>query len=84
MAALTFLLGSAEVLRDNTAQTFMPSVVERSQLEQANGALWSAEQLAGQFIGPPLAGFLIGLSVALPFGLHAGLLAAGHRLDPDH
>lgn len=75
MAGLTFVLGSAEVLRDNTAQTFLPSVVEKTQLEQANGALWSTEQLAGQFIGPPLAGLLIGVSVALPFGLHAGLLA---------
>ena len=80
MAALTFLLGCAEVLRDNTAQTFVPSVVETSQLERANGALWACEQLAGQFVGPPLAGFLIGVSVALPFGLHAGLLATGIAL----
>lgn len=76
MAALSFILGSAEVLRDNTAQTFTPSVVEKSQLEQANGAMWSAEQLAGQFIGPPLAGLLIGISVALPFGIQAAMLAA--------
>ena len=74
MAALSFVLGSAEVLRDNTAQTFLPAIVEKSQLEQANGALWSTEQLAGQFIGPPLAGFLIGLSVAAPFGVQAALL----------
>jgi Major Facilitator Superfamily len=80
MAGLSFLLGSAEVLRDNTAQTFLPSVVDKAQLEQANGALWSTEQLAGQFIGPPLAGLLIGLSVAVPFGLHAGLLATGIAL----
>ncbi len=77
MAGLSFLLGSAEVLRDNTAQTFLPSVVDKSQLEAANGALWSTEQLAGQFVGPPLAGLLIGLSIALPFGLHAGLLVTG-------
>lgn len=74
MAALSFVLGSAEVLRDNTAQTFTPSVVEKSQLEQANGAMWSAEQLAGQFVGPPLAGLLIGVSVALPFGIQAAML----------
>lgn len=75
MAALSFALGSAEVLRDNTAQTFLPEVVEKRQLERANGALWSTEQLAGKFIGPPLAGFLIGLSIALPFGVQAALLA---------
>lgn len=80
MAGLSFLLGSAEVLRDNTAQTFLPEVVQKSQLEAANGALWSTEQLAGQFIGPPLAGLLIGVSVALPFGLHAALLATGTLL----
>ncbi len=74
MAALSFILGSAEVLRDNTAQTFTPSVVEKTQLEQANGAMWSAEQLAGQFVGPPLAGLLIGVSVALPFGIQAAML----------
>lgn len=80
MAALSFILGSAEVLRDNTAQTFTPSVVEKSQLEQANGAMWSAEQLAGQFIGPPLAGLLIGVSVALPFGIQAAMLCAAVAL----
>ena len=77
MAVLTFLLGSAEVLRDNTAQTFVPTVVARGQLEGANSSLWAGEQLAGHFIGPPLAGLLIGVSVALPFGVHAGLLATG-------
>ena len=74
LAFLSFLLGTAEVLRDNTAQTFLPSVVAKPQLEKANGALWSTEQLAGQFLGPPLAGALIGLSVAVPFGLQTGLL----------
>lgn len=76
MAGLAFLLGAAEVLRDNTAQTFLPDVVEKQQLERANGALWATERLAGQILGPPLAGFLIGLSVALPFGAQTLLLLA--------
>ena len=76
LAALAFLLGSAEVLRDNTAQTFLPDVVGKPQLERANGALWATERLAGQLAGPPMAGFLIGLSVALPFGLQTVLLVA--------
>jgi hypothetical protein len=80
MAVLSFILGSAEVLRDNTAQTFLPSVVEKSQLEQANGALWSAEQLAGKFVGPPIAGLLISFSIAVPFGVHAALLAVAVAL----
>lgn len=74
MALLSFILGSVEVLRDNTAQTFLPDVVDKALLERANGALWSAEQLTGKFAGPPLAGFLIGLSIALPFGVLAALL----------
>lgn len=75
LAALTFLLGSAEVVRDNTAQTILPNLVAAPQLEQANGLIWSTEQLAGQFIGPPLAGYLIGLAIALPFGVESAALA---------
>ena len=80
LAALAFVLGSAEVLRDNTAQTLLPRVVVESQLEEANGALWATEQVAGQFLGPPLAGFLIGMAVALPFGLNAAMLAGAVAL----
>ncbi|MGH9895298.1 MAG: MFS transporter [bacterium] len=48
------LLGMAEVLRDNAAQTLMPAVVEKSQLERANGRLWGAEMVMNSFVGPPL------------------------------
>ncbi|MFY0635398.1 MAG: MFS transporter [Vannielia sp.] len=71
LAGLAFLLGSAEVVRDNAAQTFLPAVVEPGDLETANGQLWSAEQVAGHFIGPPLAGFLIAWAVPAPFVLDA-------------
>jgi len=79
LAGLAFLLGSAEVLRDNAAQTILPAIVAPGDLETANGQMWSAEQLAGQFIGPPLAGLMIGAGIALPFGLDAAVLvlAAG-------
>ena len=33
-----------------------PSIVETPELEQANGRLYSAEMVANQFVGPPLAG----------------------------
>ena len=71
LCAAAFLLGSAEVVRDNAAQTAMPSIVEKSELEQANGQLWSIEQIMGQFIGPPLAGVLIALAVPVPFMVNA-------------
>ncbi len=79
LAGLAFLLGAAEVLRDNAAQTVLPSIVAKDELEAANGQLWSIEQLTGQFIGPPLAGVLIAAGVAVPFGVDAValLLAAG-------
>ena len=71
LCAAAFLLGSAEVVRDNAAQTAMPSIVEKSELEQANGQLWSIEQIMGQFVGPPLAGVLIAFAVPVPFVVNA-------------
>lgn len=61
------LFGCAEVLRDNSAQTFLPEVVEEDQLENANGKLWSVEFVTNSFIGPPLGSFLIGIFIFLPF-----------------
>ena len=66
-----FLFGLAEVLRDNSAQTLMPAVVEDSDLEKANGRMWSAESLTNSFIGPPLGSLLIGAAVFLPFFVDA-------------
>lgn len=67
ISVAAFLFGLAEVLRDNSAQTFMPSVVEEEHLEKANGQMWSAESLTNSFIGPPLGSFLIGIAVFIPF-----------------
>lgn len=61
------LFGCAEVLRDNSAQTFLPDVVKSDQLESANGKLGSVEFVSNSFIGPPLGSFLIGVFVFLPF-----------------
>ena len=66
-----FLFGLAEVLRDNSAQTLMPAVVEDSDLEKANGRMWSTESLTNSFIGPPLGSLLIGAAVFLPFFVDA-------------
>ena len=62
-----FLFGLAEVLRDNSAQTLMPSVVDQENLEKANSRMWSAESLTNSFIGPPLGSLLIGIAIFLPF-----------------
>ena len=71
LCAAAFLLGSAEVIRDNAAQTALPSIVDKAHLETANGQMWSVEQIMGQFVGPPLAGLLIALAVPLPFAVDA-------------
>jgi len=65
------LFGFAEVLRDNTAQTFMPALVDKEGLEKANGRLWNAESIAVNFIGPPLGSLLIGIAIFLPFWVDA-------------
>lgn len=81
LAGLTFVLGAVEVLRDNTGQSVLPLVVGPEHLERANGTLWSAEELTGRFIGPPLAGAMFGRvnsayrffgSGAMPLGAMAG------------
>lgn len=73
--AAALALGCAEVLRDNAAQTLMPSLVSRQHLERANGRLWGAEVVMNSFVGPPLAGLLISLAFAVPFFVDAGSFA---------
>lgn len=67
----TFLLGSAEVLYDNTAQTLMPSIVDADQLEKANGRLWSTEQVLNTLLGPVLGAALLTFAFVVPFALDA-------------
>lgn len=75
LAAIAFLLGTAEVVRDNASQTVLPSIVVSNDLERANGQMWSAEQVMGRFVGPPLAGALIATGIVVPFGFNAATLA---------
>lgn len=80
LAVIAFLFGCAEVVRDNAAQTILPSLVAPGDLEHANGQMWSAEQITGQFIGLPLAGLLIAAGIAIPFGLDAGFYGVSAAL----
>jgi MFS family permease len=74
------LLGTAEVFRDNSAQTLLPSIVAKDDLEVANGRMWGAEMVMNSFIGPPLAGLLLAVSFSLPFFLDAGSFAVAAAL----
>ena len=71
LSGLALLLGTAEVVRDNAAQTVLPALVAKPDLEEANGQLWSIEKVMGAFVGPPLAGLLIAWAVPAPFALDA-------------
>ncbi|MGA7096597.1 MAG: MFS transporter [Acidimicrobiia bacterium] len=74
------LLGTAEVFRDNSAQTLMPAIVAETNLEKANGRLWGAEMVMNSFAGPPLGGFLLAVAFSLPFFLDAGSFAVASAL----
>lgn len=63
-----FVLGVGETLFDTAAQSILPSVVDKEQLATANGRLYAVELVMNQFVGPPLGGVLIGLSVPLVLG----------------
>jgi len=79
LVGAVLLLGFAEVLRDNAAQTFLPALVKPEALERANGNLWGAEMVANSFVGPPIGSLLLGVGFALPFFVNAGgfAVAAG-------
>jgi MFS family permease len=76
----TLLLGMAEVLRDNSAQTILPNVVRVDQLEKANGRMWSIEAIANTFIGPPLGSLLLIAAFSMPFFVDAGSFFAAAAL----
>jgi MFS family permease len=79
LLAAALMMGFAEVLRDNAAQTILPALVETDQLEKANGNLWGAEMVMNSFVGPPIGSVLLAVGFAFPFFVDAGTfaLAAG-------
>ena len=78
--AAAALLGTAEVFRDNSAQTLLPAIVDKEHLETANGRMWGAEMVMNSFVGPPLAGVLMAVAFSLPFFVDAGTFAVAAGL----
>lgn len=68
---VAFALGTMETLFDTTALSIIPTVIAASDLTRANGRFYAVETLMNQFVGPPLGGVLVGLSVALSLGTTA-------------
>jgi MFS family permease len=75
-----FLIGAAEPLFDNASVAVLPAVVDRQVLQKANGRLFAAQTVMGEFVGPPFGGFLFATAAALPFLLDAGTFAAAAAL----
>lgn len=67
LVVLVFLLYTCEVLYDIAFNSALPAVVDRSQLQWANGRLITAEVAAFEFVGPALGGVLFALSPLFPF-----------------
>lgn len=77
---VAFSAGAAETLYDTSAQSILPQLVSRELLPRANGRLHAAELTANQFIGPPLAGFLVAGGAAVALAGPAGLWAVAVAL----
>jgi MFS family permease len=73
--AVFVVLGLLETVADNAAFAILPTVVEREDLERANGQIAGAQLVADEFIGPPLGGFLFAVAVALPILFDAASFA---------
>jgi MFS family permease len=78
--AVFFLIGAAEPLFDNASVAVLPAVVDRQELHKANGRLFAAQIVMGDFVGLPFGGFLFATAAALPFLLDAGTFAAAAAL----
>ena len=66
-----FLLGVGEVTFDTTSQTLVPAIVDRDDLERANGRLIATERVVNELAGPPIGSFLFAAAVAAPFVVDA-------------
>lgn len=75
ITACAVVVGLAEVLRDTAAQTMLPALVPPDDLERANARLWTIEIVMNTGLGTAAAGLLLGLSLALPFGVNAAAMA---------
>lgn len=75
--AAAFVIGTGEAFFDTNAQAIIPALVGRDRLVTANGRLFAAETVMNSFVGPPLGGLLVALSVPLALGVGAiGFLLA--------
>ena len=80
LAAGGFLLGSAEVIFSNAAQSILPALVPPELLPKANGSQQVSLTVGESFLGPPAGSLLFAAAAALPFGLDAASFAGSAAL----
>jgi MFS family permease len=71
-----FLINTGETAFEPAAQSMVPAVVAREQLERANGWLVGGLTLSRYMIAGPLGGFLFVVAASIPFFANAGTYAA--------
>ncbi|MCW2529123.1 MAG: antibiotic transporter [Pseudonocardiales bacterium] len=71
LAAVTFLLGTAETVFDNAASSIVPTVVADSRLESANSWLFATQTAMSTFVGAPVGGLLFAIGDSVPLTVDA-------------
>ncbi len=74
------LLGCAEVIFSNAAQSVLPALVPPELLPKANGSQQVSLTVGESFLGPPAGSLLFAAAAALPFGLDAASFAGSAAL----
>lgn len=69
-----FLLSTAEVFADNSAQSLTPTIVQRDDLAVANSRLQTGFLTFNQMAGPPIGAALFTVGAAWAFGVQAVLV----------
>src|SRR5580700_6583183 len=80
LAAGGLLLGSAEVIFSNAAQSILPALVPPELLPKANGSQQVSLTVGESFLGPPVGSLLFAAAAVLPFGLDAASFAGSAAL----
>jgi MFS family permease len=65
------IIGTLEVVFDTSNQTFIPKIVSKDLLTQANSRQQTVELILNKFVGAPVGGFLSSYSLYLTFSVMA-------------
>jgi MFS family permease len=63
---VAFFVGSLQIITANAGSALMPQVTSAESITSANAKFFAAQGLVGQLLGPPLAGILVSIGLALP------------------